>query len=196
MNELVATFACGVLIGSAAMLLATALQDAKSPLEATQTVYVATSEVLPYAEPKRIRIPSVGIDAVFEAPLGVTEDGAIEVPKAFDTVAWYKHGPTPGERGPSIVLGHVDSYEGPEVFHPLKRLDAGEKIYIDREDGSTATFVVTKLQAYPQSGFPTGLVYGDLEYAGLRLITCSGSFDYGAQRYSHNLIVFAVLVEA
>lgn len=192
-NVLVAAFACGMLIGSTAAFGVFEYRAATSPVSPTKTVLVPASDVLAASEPVRIRIPTLGIDAQFEESLGVMESGEIEVPEGFDTVGWYKHSPTPGERGPAVVLGHVDSYEGPEVFHPLQRLEEGDEILIDRDDGSTATFIVTKLENYPQSGFPTELVYGDLDHAGLRLITCSGDFDHGERRYSHNLIVFAVL---
>jgi len=145
--------------------------------------------------PEHIRIPAVGIDADFEAPLGVDEHGEIEVPKAFDTVAWYRYGPTPGEIGPAVVLGHVDSFIGPEVFYPLRDIEEGDHIEIERQDGTTVEFGVTEVRYVSQDDFPTHDVYGDIPYAGLRLITCSGSFDHGTGHYSHNLIVFAKRIE-
>ena len=150
--------------------------------------------VLPQSEPKRIRIPAIELEAPFEAPLGVNENREVEVPKSYDTVGWYKYGPTPGELGPSVILGHVDSREGPEVFYDLRELEEGDLSEIDREDGSTAVFEVTRLRTVSQESFPTMEVYGNIDHAGLRLITCSGTFDQGTQRYSHNLIVFARLV--
>lgn len=150
---------------------------------------------LPESEPVRLRIPTIGVDALFEAPLGVDTDNEIQVPEAYDTVGWYKYGPTPGEIGPAVVLGHVDSYEGPAVLFSLGQLDIGDRIEIEREDGTTAVFEVEKMKKHPQSGFPTADVYSDLDYPGLRIITCTGVYDRGVQRYTHNLIVFAKLVE-
>ena len=100
-----------------------------------------------------------------------------------------------GELGPAVVLGHVDSKEGPEVFYYLRELEVGDLIFIDREDGTTATFAVSRLEQHPQNGFPTEEVYGNIDHAGLRLITCSGVYNRGAARYTHNPIVFAELVE-
>lgn len=154
-----------------------------------------TPYTLEYSEPIRLRIPTIGINAAFEAPLGVNAQKEIEVPKAFDTVGWYKYGPTPGEIGPAVVLGHVDSYKGPEVFYHLRDLKAGDKVEIERENGTVATFEVVRLETVSQDNFPTDEVYGSIPYAGLRLITCSGVYDHGTQRYSHNLIVFARLLE-
>lgn len=151
----------------------------------------------PYLEaatPLSIRIPKVNIDARFETPLGVAPSGEIEVPQNYDSVAYYMHGPTPGEIGPSVVLGHVDSREGPAVFFSLGQLSIGDTIDIDRNDGTVATFAVTKMERHEQEGFPTVEVYGDIPYAGLRLITCTGIYDREELRYTHNLIVFAELV--
>lgn len=150
--------------------------------------------VMPPAYPEQIRIPKIGVDALFEAPLSVDAQREIETPEAYETVAYYKHGPTPGELGPAVVLGHVDSVSGPAVFYSLGQLEEGDTIEIDRDDGTTAVFEVERLERHMQSGFPTQKVYGDLDYAGLRLITCSGTYDRGVARYTHNLIVFARLV--
>ncbi len=146
------------------------------------------------AEPVRLAIPKIDVDVAFETPLGLEESGEIEVPEAYDRVAYYKYGPTPGELGPAVVLGHVDSFEGPAVFFSLGQLKPGDQITVTRADGSLAIFAVEALERHPQSGFPTVQVYGDLDHAGLRLITCTGTYDHGTLRYSHNLIVFAKLV--
>jgi len=74
---------------------------------------------LEHSGPLRMRIPSIGVDAGFEAPLGVDANYEIEVPESYDTVGWYKYGPTPGEMGPAVVLGHVYSYEGPALLFAL-----------------------------------------------------------------------------
>lgn len=147
------------------------------------------------SEPVFLRIPSVGIAAPFGEPLGVDSNQEIEVPTNYAEVAYYKFGPKPGALGPAVVLGHVDSYRGPAIFYDLKDVAPGELIEIERADGSVAIFSVERLETHEQAGFPTTAVYGDIDYAGLRLITCTGVYSHGTQRYSHNLIVFAQLVE-
>ncbi len=167
---------------------------AESPQPAPTNAEIS-GPILPASAPVSLRIPALGISAPFEEPLGLQDNQEIEVPEAYDTVGYYQYGPTPGELGPAVVLGHVDSVDGPAVFYSLGQLQTGDEILIERADGSTAVFAVTHLERHPQAGFPTELVYGNIDHAGLRLITCSGNFDDGAQRYSHNLIVFAELVE-
>jgi len=156
---------------------------------------VINGPIMKKAIPKRLQIPAAAIDTTFEKSLGLDDNGAIEVPDSYDEVGWYEYGPTPGELGPAVILGHVDSYEGPAVFFRLGQVSVGDEIIIDRADGTIARFEVTALERHLQSGFPTALVYGDIDHAGLRLITCSGVFIRGQQQYTHNLIVFAKLVE-
>ncbi len=191
----VAAFAVPMLLLTAAWLLWYGVSKPQ-PWEEPPPLPAVADEplVLPAAEPVRLAIPKIDVDVAFEAPLGLKESGEIEVPEAYDTVAYYKYGPTPGELGPAVILGHVDSFEGPAVFFSLGQLKPGDQIMVTRADGSLAIFAVEALERHPQSGFPTVQVYGDLDHAGLRLITCSGTYDHGTLRYSHNLIVFAKLV--
>jgi sortase (surface protein transpeptidase) len=146
--------------------------------------------------PERLRIPSLKIDTTFVPPLGLASNGEVAVPDSDTEVGWYQYSPTPGALGPAVILGHVDSYTGPAVFFYLGQLKPGDFIYVDREDGTTAQFEVTELERPKQSAFPTARVYGDIDHAGLRLITCSGTYVRGNQRYTHNLIVYAKLVQS
>lgn len=159
------------------------------PEVATTTVQFARSA------PVELRIPKLNLETEFEAPLGLNEDRTIEVPETYTKVGWYENGATPGEIGPAVVLGHVDSFEGPAVFWPLGKLEEGDEIEVERADGTVAVFEVEYSERFDQDEFPTELVYGPTEKPTLRLVTCSGSFDKLAQKYSHNLVVFATLKE-
>lgn len=169
-------------------------------VEAPTTVATSTAliegEVMKESSPVRIKIPTLAIDASFSEPLGLTAEGEIEVPKDYVSVGYYKNGPTPGELGPAVVLGHVDSVDGPAVFFSLGQLEVGNEIMIERADGTVATFAVTEIERNEQSEFPTTKVYSNLNYAGLRLITCSGVYSHEKLRYSHNLIIYGKLVAA
>jgi LPXTG-site transpeptidase (sortase) family protein len=160
--------------------------------EVTQTEQVATSTFARSA-PTRLHIPKINLDTTFVPPLGLNADKTVSVPDSFEEVGWYKNGPTPGEIGPAVILGHVDSYEGAAVFYHLGQLEKGDEVYVDRADGTTATFVVTGMERKPQENFPTERVYGPINFAGLRLVTCTGVYDHGSLKYSHNLIVYAEL---
>ncbi|MBN9738839.1 class F sortase [Pseudonocardia sp. P1] len=143
--------------------------------------------------PVRLRVDRLGLDTG-PVPLGLLGDGSLEVPADAGTVGWYTGGPTPGERGPAVLAAHVDWKGLPGAFAELHTLVPGDRIRVDRADGSTVTFAVRHTGQYPKDAFPTGEVYGDLDHAALRLITCGGAFDRSADSYTDNVVVFADLV--
>lgn len=190
----VVVFVVIILIGVALMYSPRWAADEVFAPQEVETTDTLEGVVMTKSLPVRLTIPSIGVSTEFETPLGLKDNGEIEVPKGYDTVSYYANGPTPGELGPSVVLGHVDSFEGPAVFFAIGQLSEGDEIKIEREDGSIAIFAVTELERHLQSGFPTAKVYSDTNHAGLRLITCTGFYDKETLRYTHNLIVFAKLV--
>lgn len=152
---------------------------------------------LPDAAPLTLSVPAIGIDSPL-VELGRNPDGSVEVPSLDDPEArpgWYRDSPTPGSLGPAIILGHVDSRRyGPGVFYHLADLRPGDQVDVSRADGTVARFAVDGVQEVAKRDFPTLAVYGNLDHAGLRLITCGGEFDPDAGSYESNIIVFASLV--
>lgn len=143
--------------------------------------------------PAVIRIPRLDVEARI-IPLGLQDDGSIEIPEDPEQAGWWLGGPEPGETGPAVILGHVDSREeGPAVFFHLRYLRAGDEIHVDRVDGSTVTYVVDFLESHDKDEFPTEAVYGPTEQPTLRLVTCGGDFDFDVRTYEENVIVFASL---
>jgi len=188
----VAGIAVGFAIGAGVLFFSNSSDEISPTVLETAT----TTDQFARSAPIELKIPKLNLETTFEAPLGLNEDKTIEVPDSYTKVGWYKYGATPGEVGTATILGHVDSYEGPAVFWPLGQLEEGDEIEITREDGTTAVFVVEKSERYSQSDFPTEKVYGMTDYPSLRLITCTGVYSHGSQRYSHNLVVYAKLKEA
>ena len=142
--------------------------------------------------PVTIRIPRIDVDAPI-IPLGLRDDGKIAVPSAPEETGWWLGGPEPGEPGPAVILGHVDSTEGPAVFFDVRYLKVGDEIHIDRADGSTLTYIVDSSERHPKDDFPTDEVYGPTEQPTLRLVTCGGEYDFDVRTYPDNVIVFASL---
>ena len=124
-------------------------------------------------------------------PLGLNADGTLEVPARFDRAGWWSGGARPGEPGPAVIVGHVDSHTGPAVFYRLPELRAGDRIAVVRRDGSRVRFVVQRTERYPKARFPTARVYGRTRGATLRVITCSGAFDRSRGHYLDNMVVYA-----
>jgi sortase (surface protein transpeptidase) len=143
------------------------------------------------APPVRLRIPSIGVYSRLET-LQRAADNSIEVPRQPRIAGWWADGPRPGQRGPAVVLGHVDSRHGPAVFFRLDELRAGDEVLVERADGSTVRFVVTEAHWYPKDQFPTELVYYPTLKPELRLVTCGGPIDLSTGHYRDNLVVFSV----
>jgi len=156
---------------------------------------------LGWSLPVSISIPAIGIESRL-LYVGLNSDGTIAVPPLDDPpltneAAWYKYSPTPGQLGPSIIEGHVDSLrEGPSVFFRLGALKPGDLVDITLADRRVAVFKITGVRLYAKSQFPTSTVYGVTDYAALRLITCGGSFDEQSHHYTSNVVAFASLVSS
>ncbi|WP_229830785.1 class F sortase [Actinoplanes ianthinogenes] len=144
------------------------------------------------AEPVRLRIPALRVDSGLQ-PLGLRRDGTIAVPDRVEVAGWYRFGPRPGQPGPAVILGHVDSKTGPGIFARLSGLRAGALVGVERADGSSVTFRITGLSRVPKVEFPTDLVYAPTLDPTLRLVTCGGSFDAARGSYRDNVIAFADL---
>ncbi|GIF18461.1 hypothetical protein BJ973_008581 [Actinoplanes tereljensis] len=139
--------------------------------------------------PTRVRVSAIGLDSALET-LHVAK-GVLVAPKRFDRAGWYSEGTAPGDVGPAVIAGHVDSKAGPAIFYRLRELTAGDKIEVVR-GGVVLKFVVTRTAWYPKKSFPTDQVYGPTPDRQLRLITCGGVFDHRLRSYQDNLVVYAV----
>lgn len=144
------------------------------------------------ANPRRLVIPTINV-VTGVVPLDLRSDGSLEVPKDFTVAGWYIDGPEPGEPGPAVIVGHLDSHDGPAVFFRLPELTPGHEIVVETADGSSFVFVVERVEHHPKDRFPTDAVYGATSERALRLITCGGTFDRSAGSYRDNLVVFARL---
>lgn len=172
---------------------ATSVPSAASAPPVSAPPVSASPAVLPRSLPVRVRIPAIGVDSALMG-LGLQADGSLEVPAEGFPAGWFTGGPTPGELGPAVLAGHVDWGGLPGVFYRLRDLAEGDQITVDRRDGSAAVFRVSQVLRFAKDAFPTRAVYGNIDHAGLRVITCGGAFDHAARSYVDDLVVFADLV--
>ncbi|TCK25815.1 class F sortase [Pseudonocardia endophytica] len=207
----VATVVAALLAVAGLVLLVTAVLGQRSaPEPVTSTVPappvvvngpadlpVPAGKILPAATPTSVAIPSIGVRSVLNQ-VGLNPDGTLQVPAPgplYDEAAWYRDSAEPGTIGPAVILGHIDSKEnGPSVFFDLGRVKSGDRIDVNRSDGTVATFLVDSVSRFPKDEFPSRSVYGITDRAELRVITCSGSFDAATGNYRDNTVVFAHLV--
>lgn len=143
----------------------------------------------PIARPTRVVIPAIGVRAKV-VPVGLNADGSMEVPE-FGLTGWYTRGPRPGAPGPAVVVAHVDSYKGPDVFYRLGQLRPGQRVLIRRADGTSAAWRVRSSEQTPKDELPAHRIWNDTTRPVLRLVTCGGTFDRATGHYDDNIIVYA-----
>lgn len=179
-----------------------AASTTSGPAPVTNTSPAPTSDApsiapapLQHVRPTQVEIPIIGVSSSL-VDLGLNGDGTLEVPVDFAKAGWYKDGPFPGDPGgrpSSVIVGHVDNSEGPAVFYRLKELKTGDEVFVTREDGSIAVFVVYETRQFAKNAFPAEDVYKVVPDSEVRLITCTGEFDPEARSYLDNFVVYAKL---
>jgi sortase (surface protein transpeptidase) len=149
--------------------------------------------VVARSTPVALDIPAIGVNVPLSG-LGLNPNGTVQVPTDFQEPGWYELGPSPGQVGSAVILGHVDSYLGPAVFFELRALRAGDQVNVNLADGVVVHFRVLEVAMYLKVQFPSLKVYGSHGYSALQLVTCGGTFDYQTGHYLSNIVVYTALV--
>lgn len=152
----------------------------------------ATARQAPRSVPVALRIPALGV-LVPVGSLGLNLDGTVQVPTTSQQTGWFRLGPTPGQIGSAVILGHVDSYQGPGVFFNLRTLTAGDQLDVELADGTVTQFTVNAVVQYTKLQFPSQRVYGSDGSSALQLVTCGGAFDHQTGSYLSNIVVYSSL---
>lgn len=148
---------------------------------------------LPRSRATALAIPYLDVDAPVMS-LRLDRGHRMSAPPDDDPkrVGWYADGPSPGEQGTAVAVGHLDTMTGPAVFAGLGELKPDHLIEVRRADGRTAVYTVDAVRTYEKAHFPDREVYGARGRPELRLITCGGSYDRRTG-YAGNTVVFAHL---
>lgn len=141
--------------------------------------------------PIEVAVPALGIRSRLIG-LRLNSDGSLQVPQDYAVAGWYSDGPAPGDKGaPAVIVGHVDSRNGPGVFYRLPELKRGDVVLVRRADGTDVRFLVYRSVDYPKDSFPASQVYAARSTPEIRLITCTGAFDRHSGHYLSNRVVYA-----
>lgn len=184
-----------------ALLLVNGVHDGEPPRPSAAQAFSApahptgrTVRPLPPADPVRLRIAAIGVDAPMTR-VGLDATGALRTPAGGEPglVGWYGDGTAPGSAGTAVATGHVDTPTGdPGVFYDLGALARGATIEVRRADRRTALFAVRAVELYDRDEFPSEKVYGSSGRPELRLITCGGGYTKRTG-YLGNVVVYATL---
>ncbi len=140
--------------------------------------------------PARLKIPSINVDAPVEY-VGLTPDGAMDVPKERTDVAWFNLGPRPGERGNAVIAGHYGwKNRKASIFDNLYKLRKGDKLQIENDKGEAISFVVRESRRYDPNADASAVFRSNDGGVHLNLITCEGVWDKIYKTYSKRLVVF------
>ncbi|MFG2721965.1 class F sortase [Streptomyces sp. NPDC048416] len=155
----------------------------------------APPQALPPSPAVSLTVPHLGITAPV-VPLGLDTQHHLATPPVNNPkmVGWYRDGPSPGETGTAVAVGHRDTKTGAAVFADLRALRPGRLIEARRADGKVAVYTVDRVKTYDKAHFPDQEVYGPAKRPELRLITCGGRFSHKSG-YESNLVVFAHLTQ-
>jgi sortase (surface protein transpeptidase) len=173
--------------------LAAQVQTALQPLPIAVPTIQAAIDVQTSNLPLYVNIPAIGVGSEL-IELGIATDGELEVPTDFNQAGWFSGGAVPGEPGPAVIAGHLDSVLGPAIFWKLSLLKPGDIVKILRRDSKVLTFSVTWIDRVRKDYFPSDQVYGPTPNSELRLITCGGTFNKSVRSYNDNTIVYAKLI--
>lgn len=188
--------ACSLWVGvrghRVSLALPTRPHHVVSTVGSSTTVPAAPTGVARSA-PVALSIPAIGV-SVLVSQLGLNPDQTVQVPTDFQVPGWYRLGPSPGQVGSAVILGHVDSYQGPAVFFNIRQLVVGDAVDVTLADGVVADFAVTSVAMYPKDQFPAQQVYGSHGSIGLQLVTCGGTFDSQTGHYLSNIVAYTSLV--
>jgi hypothetical protein len=178
----------GVLLAGGLVLAGCQRPVVPSEAEAAPATRAAGGQVAA-GRPVSITIPAVGVEARV-VPVGLRPDRSMEVPET-DQAGWYELGPRPGEAGPAVIVGHVDSRSGPAVFFRLGQLRRGDKVVVGQAGGGSRPFLVERVERQAKEALPVERIWNRTNQPVLRLITCGGSFDRSTGHYRDNIIVYA-----
>jgi hypothetical protein len=166
---------------------------ATTPTASAPTTTVPAVHALAPSVPTAITVPSIGVHSSL-VQLDQNADGSVQVPTSFHVAGWYRRSVTPGQIGPTIILGHVDSKAGPGIFYRLGALHPGDRVTVNRADGSVVTFEITGVREYLKTQFPTLAVYANTPVPTIRLVTCGGTFDRATGHYLSNIVAYGRVV--
>lgn len=187
----VALLGCAATDGETLPQAPGAVPTASAPPASAPTALPAEPSRAPVADPVRVSAPDAGIDTTL-VPVGLDEDAAMELPEP-GSGAWYELGPRPGEPGPAVLVGHVDSVHGPDVFYRLSSLEDGDVVVVEDARGDRHEFTVEVVEVVEKDALPYERIWAETAEPLLRLITCGGDYDRAAGGYQHNVVVYAAL---
>ena len=148
---------------------------------------VETVGIVPYTDSKGREIKAEDGSTVYTM-------GTVDSEKV---AAWLDASASPGEYGNAIFNGHVSWKQVAGVFSVLPKMEEGEEIIVEYDDGSTMAFAVTSVDIYDLDNVPPEVMAYDTGDFRMTLVTCYGeSWNSGLGTRNKRCVVVAKPVDS
>lgn len=147
-------------------------------------------------DPKKIVIESVGIEG-FVQNVGIDQNNQIAVPNNVHKAGWFVDTVRPGEKGLSIIDGHIDGRTSNDaIFKNLPNVSVGDEVKIMFGDNSIKVFSIVSKTEAPTNEIAE-VLYSQIPgiNSQLNLITCVGSYKQDQGGYDKRLVVSLKSIE-
>lgn len=169
----------------------------KNSIDADSVPLVVNATPIPlpkqpsFGLPVRFKVPKINIDANVEY-VGLTSDGAMDVPKDFAKVGWLKLGTKPGEIGSAVIAGHNGISKTGEnlIFSDLDKLTKGDTLLVEDDKGNNIQFIVSESRSFDPAADASVVFNSNDGMSHLNLVTCE-DWNKNTQSYTKRFVVFA-----
>ncbi|MCR2827830.1 class F sortase [Microbacterium sp. zg.Y909] len=146
----------------------------------------------PSAAPQQLASADLGIDMPV-VPVGVQDDGSMEIPVDPAVAGWYRYGPAPADAdGTTVLAAHVDSrVYGIGPLSVLRDAQPGQTLQLTDADGAVTSYTVESVTYIPRAELPVDQLFDRDGPRSLVVITCGGEFDEQSRTYSDNVVLVA-----
>lgn len=149
----------------------------------------------PVDEPVSLSMPELGVD-LRVVPVGVRDDGQMDVPLLVSEAGWYRFGPEPGaDSGSAVIAAHVASDRGAAPLAVLLDAAPGFTIEVTTRSGEVLTYRVDTVEQLGKERLPVDELFARDGQHRLRLITCAGEWDAAAGAFEDNVVATATLID-
>lgn len=142
-------------------------------------------------DPKKIIIVPVGVDAYVQK-VGVDQNKEVAAPSNLHMVGWFVDTVRPGQKGLSLIDGHVSGRKNDGVFKDLEKLNVGDQFLVQLGNDSEVKYRVMGKRSAPVKDSVSIMFSQNPKVSSqLNLVTCSGKYDERTHSYDERLTVMA-----
>ncbi len=146
-------------------------------------------------DPIFISLPTIGTSGYIQR-LGVDRDNNMGTPYNIHVAAWFNKSVKPGEKGLSIIDGHIDPSTKSAIFEQLGQIKIGDSFVVKLANKKVLTFQVKSVNKVALDKAANILFSQSPGITNqLNLITCGGTYDPSIHLFNQRIIIASSLVQ-